>query len=222
MIKTRLLKRSDAPIAVAVSGGVDSIAAAHLLHRMRLFPNMSIIHFNHQFQPVNEEMEETVGKLASDLGVPYIVGRRDTSVEIPKGDSVESALRQKRLRFFAEAFPDKTVLLAHHLSDCTESHFLNFLRGRNNECPIPIKSEFFSGRVKLLRPFMLSPKSDFEKYAANNGLYRYVVADPTNSDTKYRRNWTRHVILPEIKKHGVHMETVVRKIMEKEYAKLKT
>lgn len=220
MIKIRAISKSDAPHAVAVSGGVDSIAAAHLLNRMRFFKNLTVVHFNHKFQPINEMMEEKVREFAHDLGLPCLVGHRDVSEEIPKGESVENVLRHHRLKFFAEAFPHGEILLAHHLSDSTSSHAMNWMRGRNDECPIPIRSVMHSGKVNILRPFMLTTKEDFEVYARNNDLYKYVVSDPTNEDIKYRRNWVNKVILPEIRNHGINMETVVRKIMLKEYAKL--
>lgn len=196
-------KNAESPeFYVAVSGGIDSIAAAALLFKFH-GTSMGICHFNHALRQQNLDMLHGVAGFAGSLGVTFAFGERNE--EINQKESLEAELRKARFKFFNSL--KSTIVLAHHLDDAVESYFMNFLRGCPEREPIPRKTEI--GDSTLVRPFLNTTKEDFKDFACNNDLMRYVVEDETNTDNCFRRNWTRNVMLPQLESHG--LRKVVRK-----------
>ena len=77
---------------------------------------------------------------------------------------------------------------------------------------MPIQwSTFFDGNFSIFHPFLKTSKQDFIDYAEANDLMKYVVEDPTNKETKNKRNWVRNTIIPEINGRDMGIETIVRK-----------
>ncbi len=178
----------DAPFFVAVSGGIDSIAAAHLLHRM--YPGKcKIFHFNHNLREQNNEMERMVLEFAEDNKIAAYTIKR-----IQDGELTEKALHKARQEAYRSLNAD--VVLGHHLDDAVESYIMRTVQGNPEYIPIPRITGFPSG-YNIIRPFIRTRKADFEKYAKNNDLLKYVVQDETNQDPTYcRRNHIRHNVLP--------------------------
>lgn len=175
------------PFFVAVSGGVDSIAAADLLHRMN--PGIGIFHFNHNLREQNNEMERSVAKFALDRQLPFYFVRRSEGEDIS-----EQALHKARQAAYKSL--DSDIVLCHHLDDAVESYIMRTLQGNPEYVPIPRVTEFGNGKC-IFRPFIRTRKSDFEEYAKNNDLLKYVVQDETNQEPTYcRRNYIRHTVLP--------------------------
>src|SRR5580765_866272 len=74
------LTANDAPVAAAVSGGSDSVALAHALHRLAADGDIrfaGIAHFNHQLRDTSNDDEDLTRDLAAALGVPFVNGRGD-------------------------------------------------------------------------------------------------------------------------------------------------
>lgn len=169
---------------------------------------LSAIHFNHNLRSQNFEMEGKAIRFCSKMQIPLVVKRRDRYTQ--KGES-EADLRSYRLNAFGgQGF----VVTGHHLDDACESYFMNCLRGHESFIPIPPVTEFDT--FTLLRPFILTPKADIEVYIEKHNLSEWVVEDETNEDEKYRRNWIRHTMLPEIQKNGYNLYKTVKKRYLKE------
>lgn len=215
MIKIRLLNKKNTHYHLACSGGIDSVAAAVLLKKLNY--DFSIIHFNHQFQPINSDMETMTRELAKKLKVEFYHGVRGDGAGLCKGESVEAQLREARLKFFMHY--RNPIILCHHLDDCVESYFMNILRGHEGFVPIPPITLLENNNL-LMRPFMENRKEEFISFIERNRDFKeFVVEDPTNNDTKYRRNFIRHDLIPLIPKEmGIH--TVVKKKVSDAYEKL--
>lgn len=207
---------------VAVSGGVDSIVACHLLWKLsRGKSNFTVCHFNHNLRPQNDLMEESVRQFCEDHALKFVTKKLQREFEWGTiSGSSEDFLRQHRLDFFKELLGD--VVLGHHLDDCVESYMMNCLTGVPEYTPIPEKTTLVCKDMRLImwdenaphsliRPFLRTPKKTFTKYATKNRLWKYVVEDETNKDTKYRRNWVRNDILPQFENLGL------RKIVLKKF-----
>jgi tRNA(Ile)-lysidine synthetase-like protein len=175
------------PFYVAVSGGVDSIAAADLLHRFN--PGIGIFHYNHRLREQNDEMERSVIKFATDRDLPIYFVRRPDDVGV-----TEQALHKERQAAYQSLETD--IVLCHHLDDAVESYIMRTIQGNPEYVPIPRVTEFPNGKC-IFRPFIRTRKADFEEYAKHNDLLQYVVQDETNQDPTYcRRNHIRHNVLP--------------------------
>lgn len=182
---------------VAVSGGVDSIAAAHLL--IRLYGDrVKIAHFNHNLRDQNYTMQNAVALFGKQFYSTCKTSIRENTTIL---GSVEDALRRDRLEFYKSL--NSHIICCHHLNDAVESYVMNMLRGCPEYTPIPASTPIGNDH-KIIRPFLKTTKSDFEDYAINNNLYEYIVVDETNKDYTYRRNWIRHEVMPLFKKYGLN------------------
>ena len=184
---------------VAVSGGVDSIAAAHLL--IRLYGDrVKVAHFNHNLRQQNHTMQEGVELFCNHFSTECVVGTRGAFCT-----KSEDALREERMDFFKSLYSN--VVCCHHNGDAVEGYVMNMLRGCPEYVPVPTLTPLDNCKLikpkMLIRPFMRTKKEDFVNYAVNNKLTSYIVEDETNKDNSYRRNWVRNEILPMFKQFGL-------------------
>lgn len=187
---------------VAVSGGIDSIAAAHLLIRLYGPDRVNVCHYNHNLRPQNNLMESKVKQFCDHNYVNYTSAVREAK---PITGSVENSLRVDRLNFFKTIKTD--IICCHHINDAVESYVMNMLRGCPEYMPIPIITKLDLHRI--IRPFMRTTKADLIEYAKNNDLQNYIVEDETNTNTDYQRNWIRNDIIPQFSQFG--LVKIVRK-----------
>lgn len=187
--------------SIAISGGVDSIACAHLLKTLGY--NFKAIHYNHNQREQNELMVDVCKKFCDDFEIELTIG--ECKVKYTK--NIEDNLRKERLKFFEEI--GGNIIICHHLGDCVEQYMMNFLKGCPEYKPIQQISEF--DKFTILRPFIKNSKSNLEDWVDRRGLSDYVVVDETNSDSKYERNWIRNEILPKIEERRGLEKVVLKK-----------
>ena len=113
---------SGKTVAVALSGGVDSVT---LLHQLRDRGPVTAIHVHHGLSPNADAWAAFCRKLCNRWGVPLKVYR----VKVFRaGEGLEAAARRARYEAFAEANAD-CIALAHNLDDQAETVLMNLLRG---------------------------------------------------------------------------------------------
>lgn len=120
---------SSGPIAVAVSGGADSVfLLCSLWADEAVRPRLRVLHFDHGVRgEASAEDARFVAAFCAALGVPCETGKR-----AGEGAVAEADLRDARDAFFAERRRiDGFVLLctAHHLDDIVESMLMRLARG---------------------------------------------------------------------------------------------
>jgi tRNA(Ile)-lysidine synthase TilS/MesJ len=213
--KAHSLHKSKNRVTLLVSGGVDSIAGAHYFLKNFVDEDnifyYTIYHYNHKVQEINIEMEKTVKKFHEDLfpDVPISFHSRDEDDSEQK--ITEDYLRSLRFNSMTKLFYHRTYITFHHLDDFVESYLLNVFRGKENYLPMPFWSIHDNDNITC-KPFCLTKKIDFIKYAEKNNLMKYVVEDPTNKISKgSRRNMIRNEIVPILKRDNVGLDTIVKK-----------
>ena len=186
-------------VAVALSGGLDSVVLLNLLHERRSVRELSLsaIHVNHQLSSHAGEWEHFCRALCERHGVGFTVQRVQVT---PDGSGIEAAARQLRYRAFASVDAD-FVALGHHLDDQVETFLLQLLRGAGPKglAAMPVVREQESGvddRVVsplILRPLLELRRSRIEAYATSKGLE--WVDDDSNADSRFDRNYLRNELL---------------------------
>lgn len=174
--------------SVALSGGVDSIACAHLLKTLGY--NFKAVHYNHNQREQNESMVDGCKKFCDYFDIELTIGK--CLVKYTK--NIEDNLRRERLKFFEEIGGD--IIVCHHLGDAIESSLMLWMRGKMEHKPIQEITKF--DNFTLLRPFIRNEKSALEDWIEKKELNNYLVVDESNDDIKYERNWIRKEILPKI------------------------
>ena len=198
-------------VLLAVSGGVDSVVLAHLMHSAA-FP-FAIAHCNFHLRPGECDRDESfVRDLAASYGVPFHVEHFDTAAYADaQGLGIEDAARRLRYDWFhtlcaAHGYP--AILTAHHADDVAETFFLNLLRGTGLAGLHGILPVTERGGVALVRPLLPFSRADIEAYAAREGLAH--VEDSTNASLLYRRNQVRHRLLPLLREIAPMADTSLR------------
>lgn len=184
-------------INLAFSGGIDSLAAAIFLKNGRR--DVTLLHFNHG-NSYSNDMEMKCRELANKLNMPIHVG--NLTNQMPKGMSKEDYWRRGRysfLRGFNEHF-----ITCHHLTDAVETWVWTSLHGDGKL--IPIKDEL------VIRPFLMTTKEELQNFYYSHGSPNLdIVSDPSNTDTKYMRNYMRRHVMPHITHINPGIDTVIRK-----------
>lgn len=180
-------------VLLAVSGGIDSVVLAHLMHSAG-YP-FAIAHCNFHLRPSDCDRDEAfVRQLASHYAVPIHVAQFDTAAYASAHhQSIEQAARQLRYDYFEQLRQQHSyaaILTAHHRDDSTETFFLNLLRGTGLaglHGILPIQGH-------IIRPLLPFGRSDIEAYAVQHNLSH--VEDSTNASLDYLRNQVRHLLIP--------------------------
>ena len=184
-------------IAVAVSGGLDSVVLLDLLLQLRpVFDlRLHVAHLDHALRPASRTEAEFVSALADRLGLPHTIGREDVAAHArDRHLSVEAAGREMRYRFLdrvREATGSRHIALGHHASDQAETVLLRLLRGSGTT---GLRAMELLREDVYLRPLLSLERSALEQYARQRGLC--WCEDDSNTDLRYARNRIRHELIP--------------------------
>ncbi len=189
-------------VAVALSGGGDSMALLHYMLNESKKYQISIIAINIEHGIRGEDsISDTnfVKNYCTKIGVPLLTYSVDAvAYSKEHGLSLEQAGRILRYQIFNDAITqgkcDK-VATAHHQKDNFESVLFNLFRGSGLKGLAGIDQNFDD---KIIRPLLSVSKQEILDYLSKNNI-PYVI-DQTNFDDKYTRNAIRLNILPEIEK----------------------
>src|SRR2546423_1501676 len=176
-------------VAVALSGGMDSVVLIHLL---KDHPGISAIHVHHGLSPNADAWAAFCRRLCRQWHVPLSVHK----VKVKKADKgLEAAAREARYQAFKKSKVD-VIALAHHLDDQAETVLMNLLRGagvRGAGGMRPLTR--FEGKL-LARPLLEVPRKNLEEHARRHGLE--WVEDESNADETLTRNFVRRRLGPLI------------------------
>jgi tRNA(Ile)-lysidine synthase len=188
-------------VLLAVSGGADSVALAHLIKTLPYDP--VIAHVDHQLRSGSARDAQFVGRLASQWGMPFRLKKTNVARFARRhGLGLEDAGRQLRyaaLTDFANKSRCSFILTAHNANDQAETVLMNFLRGAGpaglSGIP-PVRN--ITGKVRLIRPLLSVTRQEIRRYLQTHRLsYR---EDPSNRSLRFTRNRIRHQLLPLLDK----------------------
>ena len=188
-------------VAVALSGGADSMALLTLLSQMRQeYVGLEVIALHCNFHLRGEESDAETDfciDFARHLGVEIEVKHFPDTRQLSEssGDSIEMVCRNLRYEWF-RTYTDQGyfVALGHHRDDNRETVFLNMLRGTGLKGltgmePIDLKR-------RLFRPLLTFSKADITDYLrANSVEWR---TDSSNMVADVLRNRLRLNVMPAI------------------------
>lgn len=180
------LKRKK--VALAISGGRDSMALAHLF--LDADVDFFCVHFEHGIRGETSVRDcDFVKKWGDSVGVEVRVIPLDCPrYAKEKGLTLEQGARELRYIHFDEMLKNGDcdyVALAHHASDQTETVFMRILRGTGIS-GLKGMSEISGGYV---RPLLGVTRAEIDEFVRERGIA--FVEDETNSDTMYTRNFLR-------------------------------
>ena len=218
MLQHQLIKRNS-HLLVACSGGVDSMALLHFLHKkMNHFSiQLSCVHVDHMLR--GEESYEDlqfVKAYCDERGIPFY----GKSIPIPEiverdGGNVQAICRNERYNYFQQVMHQieaDNLVTAHHADDQVETVLMSLTKnssitGLKGINPIRKFSTFH-----IIRPFLAVTKEEIREYLLSNKIsWR---EDVSNAKNVYTRNRFRNQIMPVMRQENEQLATNVLQLTE--------
>lgn len=176
------------PLLVAVSGGADSAALAHILRQARA--DVRLAHVNHHLQPCAARLEGAARSLSRLLALPLRVVHLEPDRLRNTPHGLEAAARVARTRALASVCPDASaVLTAHTADDHLETLLLRLLQGTSLAGLGGPRPRYHAHGVRFLRPLLGTSRETLRRWAAEHRLP--WVDDPMNADPDRLRSAIR-------------------------------
>ena len=190
--------RTGDRVAVAVSGGPDSLALLHILRELAgdIEASLAVAHLNHRLRGEESDQDEVfVRRLAESLGLEFFVQSVDVrAVAERRAENLEQSARQVRYQWFhrliVDGLADK-VAVGHTRSDQAETVLYRLLRGSGSAGLSGIHP-VMDGQV--IRPLLGISRQEVIAYLESHS--HQWREDSSNSDEAFDRNRLRHSLMP--------------------------
>ena len=176
-------------VALAVSGGADSLSLLHLWADARaLAPNLPpavVLTVDHGLRAEAAAEAAFVARVAAERGLAH---RTLTWIGAKPAANLQAEARAARRRLLVEAVADlgfDTLLLAHHADDQAETFLSRLARGSGVLGLAAMAPARFDGAVSVLRPFLGWPKARLVASLTARGAT--WIEDPSNRDLRFER-----------------------------------
>jgi tRNA(Ile)-lysidine synthase len=181
-------------IAVAVSGGADSMSLALLLDRWTRAQGGAVVALtvDHRLRPEAEAEARRVGNWLAARGI----GHRTLIWRRPKGvptSALQAQAREERYRLLTGWCRRQGVLhlaLAHHAGDQAETVLMRLARGAGIHGLAGMSPVLSRHGVRLIRPLLAVEPQRLRSSLAAMG--QEWIEDPSNRDERFERiRWRR-------------------------------
>ena len=181
-------------LLIAVSGGFDSLALAHIVQSLHeeLGISISALTVDHSLQEQSQVWaEQTIDRL-KNFGILDATAKK-VQVDIESPDGLEAAARDARYRAlqeFASNCGAVAILMAHTLDDQAETVLLRLAQGASTQSIAAMRP--LNGNV--WRPLLNIRRGDLRTYL--NDFNIDAIDDPHNYDRRFTRVRVREELLP--------------------------
>lgn len=190
-------------IAVAVSGGADSLALALMAKNELAVFGFEVIALtvDHKLRPTSTQEAAYVAEVMKAHGIEHHI--LEWTSEKPK-TGIEEAARKARYQLLTDWCQNhdiKILLTAHHQNDQAETFLMRLKRGSGLEglcCMRPVSE---NNGIIIARPFLNTDPQDLRQYLSD----RHVkwMEDESNDDVRYFRNRLRQFLPRFIQETGI-------------------
>lgn len=218
-VRKHRLVRPGERVAIAVSGGPDSIALLRLLlelgNELGIVP--SVAHFNHKIRGADSEKDALfVSDTAKEYGLEFHSADGDAAAHAKKtGASVETAARELRYGFFSSLLDRNLadhVATGHTCDDQAETVLMKLLRGAGTKGLAGIHPMLKMSRGTVIRPLLGIRRSEVEAYL--RALGQQWREDATNLVLHHTRNRLRHELMPQLARFNPSLATTLAETAE--------
>ena len=200
LLRSRLFQPGQR-VAIAVSGGADSVALLRRLleERANLGLVLSVAHVQHGIRGAAAEADAMfVADLAAHHDLPFHLHRTDAvAAAAALGETLEEAARHLRYAFFGRLLAEgqtDAIVTAHTLDDQAETVLHKLIRGGWTEGLSGIHAVVKVESGSILRPFLDVTRESIEGWLQQ--LAQPWREDESNRDLAYTRNRIRWELLP--------------------------
>jgi tRNA(Ile)-lysidine synthase len=206
---TKYLKKGD-KVAVAVSGGRDSMCLLHYLYNNCSDNKVFAINVEHGIRGQSSRNDSKFVKDYCEKLNIKLYSYTVNAIEYQKNNkvTVEEAARILRYDCFKDLIDKNTVdyiAVAHHITDQCETIFMRLMRGTGIYGLTGITDK----RDYIIRPFLNVSRDEIDEYVKINNIP--YIKDETNDDNSYTRNFIRNEVFPLLdKKFMSYKQSLVR------------
>ena len=183
-------------LAVAVSGGADSLALAYLTKCYALKNNIEVKYFivDHKIRKESSLEAKSVKSALKKIGI-------ESKVLIWRGKkpskNIQAIARNKRYSLLANECKKNDInhlLIGHHLNDLFENFLIRLVRGSglNGLISFDKNTKYKDKNLNILRPLLDLEKNDLLHISKE--VFNFFVDDPSNTNIDYKRTRIRNLI----------------------------
>jgi tRNA(Ile)-lysidine synthase len=194
-------------LAVAVSGGPDSLALAYLAKCYSLKHNIKVRYYliNHKLRKESSQEAETVKKILKKIDIQCRIlnwnGKKPSK-------NIQATARDKRYSLLSnECKKDniKYLLLGHHQNDLFENFLIRIVRGSglNGLISFNKNTKYRDQNLHIVRPLLNLEKKDL--LYISNEVFSFFIKDPSNINEEYKRTRIRN-LLNLLEKEGLDIK----------------
>ena len=179
-------------IAVAISGGCDSVALTFALNDFCKENKIKIyaLTIDHGVRKNSKIEAKKVGELLKKFNISHKI------LSIPKKEipqkNIEANLREIRYKMLSDFCKENQIeflFVGHHLGDIAENFLIRLFRGSGLDGLSPMQEISEINGVKIIRPFLEISKDELKNYLIEKNISWFE--DETNDDEKFLRNKIR-------------------------------
>ena len=185
--------RVNSDIAVAVSGGPDSLALMHLSNRYALNNNinLTVLSIDHGIRAESSKEIVWLEKIAKKNKINCYSTKLKKKINSSNTLSKARTLRYEALSKYCNKKKIKFLLTAHHLDDEIENFLMRLVRGSGIKglSSLKVKSRYKNTKLILVRPLLEYSKKSLIQYLSEQK--QSYINDRTNYNNKYDRSRIR-------------------------------
>jgi tRNA(Ile)-lysidine synthase len=194
-------------LAVAVSGGPDSLALTYLTKCYSLKNKIKVKYYivNHKLRGESSLEAELVKKILKKVDIHCKIlnwnGKKPST-------NIQAIARDKRYSLLANECKKnniKHLLLGHHLNDLFENFLIRMVRGSglNGLISFNKNTKYRDQNLNIIRPLLNLEKKDL--LHISNKVFGFAVKDPSNINKDYKRTRIR-ILLRSLEKEGLDIK----------------
>ena len=176
-------------IAIALSGGKDSLALLYLLHaiRGRGFPNFNLhaIHVSGEYTCGAGISIDFLRAICKELDVPLII--RTSTQKLETLECYRCSRERRRLLFdAAKEAGATTIAFGHHRDDSAQTLLMNILHKGELSALLP-KVPMHDFGVTIIRPLIYIGEQEIINFAKQHGFARITCKCPVGQNSMRRK-----------------------------------
>ena len=188
-------------LAVAVSGGPDSLALAYLAKCYSIKNKINVRYFivDHRLRKESSLEAKTVKNILNKIDVDCKIlkwnGKKPSK-------NIQAEARDKRYSLLANECNKNDInylLLGHHANDLFENFFIRLVRGSGLKGLISFSknAKYKHKKLNILRPLLDLEKNDLLNVSKT--VFNFFVIDPSNVNSDYKRIRIRNLLKALVK-----------------------
>jgi tRNA 2-thiocytidine biosynthesis protein TtcA len=176
-------------VAIALSGGKDSLALLYLLHAIsgRGFPPFKIyaIHVSGEFSCGAGVNENYLKAICDKLEVPFIT--RESTQKLETLECYSCSRERRRLLFeAAKSVGCNIIAFGHHRDDNAQTILMNMLH-KGEFCGNLPKLQMVDFGVTIIRPLAYIAEQDIIRFAEQHGFRRVMCQCPVGQNSMRKK-----------------------------------